>query len=663
MNQLLKKTAILVLAAVTAFAPAACGGDGYREGPADTVEATSYEWVTEASLNNTDVPDSSEISDYPGEHKIDLVAWNTTATGNFATYESTNDIVSPEIERITGVSIDKEELRDNRGNTAEARFNNFLTTGNLPDIAFGGGWLDTEAVWDLTDLVEEYCPTIMARMPDAVWDDGNVNGGEEGKVYAIPYGLGNVSLSTIDPYAPVDKTVMFTFRNEMCPYILVREDILKDAYPEALTTADLDRIYKEQGYFTEEQLFDVHLTSAEQFRTEFLPKIAGTIKNSGDKYKINAQRYVTPMLVTAGSDHDTWDFMGKLIPGLLGAGANSFNSNFSYWDTSTQQIESMLYQDFYKNEVYEWAKMIYDGTVVSDTQMNTNYSTIQSEYNSGYYAIGYLSSSMPSSRSCQWKDMTTGETRTVNYRKLYLDIPTDWSRFAYMGSGEPAVSSVKFLKSRVREDELPQLLRWLDFLCSRTADLLYAWGPETAGLFDEDENGVRTYKDSEIADQMVYSTAVMGQKVITYNLANGTGTTASQIFPFCYGAGSISHPKCTYDLSSLSDLTETFYSAEVVLTEEAEKFIGIKIRPSFHTWTDADLDGVEEIWGSRDIIEDALKQLLLAGSSQAAFDRAWTTLQTELTSHGWTKGWFNGQLTNAFLNINRSYLDLFYTGE
>lgn len=241
-------------------------------------------------------------------------------------------------------------------------------------------------------------------------------------------------------------------------------------------TADLDRIYAEQGYFTEEQLFDVHITSAEQFRTEFLPKIAETIRNSGDKYKINAQRYVTPMLVTAGADRDTWDFMGKIIPGLLGAGANSFNSNFSYWDTSTQRIESMLYQDFYKDEVYEWAKMIYDGTVVSDTQMNTNYSTIQSEYNSGYYAIGYLSGSMPSSRSCQWKDMTTGETRTVNYRKLYLDIPTDWSRFAYMGSGEPAVSSVKFLKSRVREDELPQLLRWLDFQCSRTADQLYAWG-------------------------------------------------------------------------------------------------------------------------------------------------------------------------------------------
>ena len=104
MKQLLKKTAIMVLAELTAFAPAACGGDGYREGPADTVEATSYEWVTEASLNNTDVPDSSEISDYPGEHKIDLVAWNTTGPGNFATYESTYDIVSPGIERITGVS-------------------------------------------------------------------------------------------------------------------------------------------------------------------------------------------------------------------------------------------------------------------------------------------------------------------------------------------------------------------------------------------------------------------------------------------------------------------------------------------------------------------------------------------------------------------------------
>lgn len=65
---------------------------------------------------------------------------------------------------------------------------------------------------------------------------------------------------------------------------------------------------------------------------------------------------VKPMLMTAGSDYDTWDFVGKLIPGFLGAGYNSYNTNFSYWDVTTQKIESMLYQDFFKEEIYEWRK-------------------------------------------------------------------------------------------------------------------------------------------------------------------------------------------------------------------------------------------------------------------------------------------------------------------
>lgn len=64
------------------------------------------------------------------------------------------------------------------------------------------------------------------------------------------------------------------------PYILVREDILEDAYGEenVYTTAELQEIFDERGYFTEEELFDVEITSAEQFRTEFLPRIYNAIR-------------------------------------------------------------------------------------------------------------------------------------------------------------------------------------------------------------------------------------------------------------------------------------------------------------------------------------------------------------------------------------------------
>lgn len=582
----------------------ACGGKTPRQG--DEIDA-NYEWATEGNINGTDVKDSSTYADYYGSNKRSLVAWNTMQTGNFKTYNSSDDIVSNEIERITGVSIDKKNSFDNKGSTAEIRFNQLLTMNKIPDIAYGSGWIDSEEVWDLTELIDEYCPTIKARMPQSVWNSVEVNAGQKGKVYGIPYGLMNVSLTTVDPLADPAKSVMFQFQEECCPYILVREDILKDAYPNALTIADINDIYAERGGFTEAELFDIKITSSKQLREEFLPAIKRAIDNGGSKYEISPGRKVQTMLMTSGSDQDTWDLLGKLVPALLGSGYNSNNTNFSYWEVSTQRIESMLYQDFYKEEVYEWAKMIADGTIVSTSGMTSNHSTIASELNSGYYAIGYLSSSAPSGNVCTWK----GEK--INYRKVYLDIPFNTDRFMYCGTGEAGVQSVKFFKDSIDESELPQLLRWLDFQCSRSADMLYAWGPQSAGLFNEALDGTRTYKDEDLVQQMVYSTALMGEKVQKYNLANGSGTFAGQLFSFYYGGGSIYHPKATYDLSNLNGLAASFYTSSAVCKDMSAIFVGLKQYPTIHKWTNADLDGVEAIWNKRDNVEDDLKQLLIKG--------------------------------------------------
>lgn len=72
---------------------AACNRSGYRDGPADEIEA-NYQWATEANWNGTDVMDSSEIESYSGQHQIDLTAWNTKGTGNFKTYDSSDDRVT-----------------------------------------------------------------------------------------------------------------------------------------------------------------------------------------------------------------------------------------------------------------------------------------------------------------------------------------------------------------------------------------------------------------------------------------------------------------------------------------------------------------------------------------------------------------------------------------
>ena len=647
MKKIFTKTVCMAMCAMFAVSIVGCK----NETPSDVVDE-KYQWL------DASITDTTQLSDYAGQNKIELTAWNVSE--RLSGKESSDDIVSKEIERVTGVSFKKNGIVDNKDSSAEQRYNQLSMTG-LPDIAYGLGWIEPDALWDLTDLVDKYCPTIKARMPESVWNSTQVTGGQAGKVYGIPYALGNVGLSEIDPDADAQKTIMFEYNHEAYPYIMVREDVLKSAYPNAKTQAEIDELYETQGYFTEEDLFDVEITSAEQFRTEFLPKIQNVLDTATNadgtrRYVMKGGREVKAMLVTGGQDVDTWDFLGVTIPKLLGGNGTHYNTHFTYWDKQTKKIELMMAQDFYKEEVYEWAKMIDDGTIVSREGMTTVHSTIQSEYNSGYYAIGYLSSSYPQGMQCQYTS-ENGQTETVKYRKVYMKIPTN-DHFEFLASGAPIPHSIMFFKDSVRESDLPQLLRWLDYQCSRLGDKLYAWGPSSAGLFNEDENGVRTYKDEELANQMVYSTATMGNLVQKYNLSNGSLDSAQPVFSFFKGGGSIYHPKATYDLSAIEGLASSYFSSAVVCKDI--KPIGIAKKPSLHEWTDSDLQGIESVWGKRAGIEADLKQILLAGSSRSAFDKAYEKLEKTLQQSGWTDAYFNGAYTNKFLELNQDYLHLFY---
>ncbi len=617
-----------------------------KKTPADSIDK-NYEWL-DASLT-----DSSQLSDYEGQNRMELKAWNISQTGGFKQYNSSNDVVTEEIERVTGVKI--KEWYDNAGSAADVAYDKLLSTNDIPEIAYGRGWVEPEDVYDLTELIDEYCPTIKARMPKSVWNDTQVNAGEKGKVYGIPYGLGNMSLADIDPEADPAKTSMFQFNNEPYPYIVVRDDILTQAYPDAKTADEIDALFAQNGKFTEADLFDVPITSAAQFRTEFLPRIQAVIDNDS-RYTMQNGEKVRAMMATDGSDYDTWSFLGVLIPKLLGGAGTHTNTQFSYWDKSTQKVELMLTQDWYLNEVEEWAKLLKDGKYVTTKEFTSKHQELSGLLNTGAYAIGYQSSCLPSGNQAQYTP-AGGSTETVRYRKVYMKIPIA-DQFEFFASGAPAVNTVMFFKDTVDEDKLPQLLRWLDYQCSRLADKVYAWGPSSAGLFNE-ADGVRTYKDEALANQMVYSTATMGDLVQKYNLSNGTVTSAQPVFSFGHAAISISHPKCSYDLSSLNGLAESQFSSAIVCSEP--KPVGLAKFPSLHQWTEADFEGIGKIWGKRKSIEDKLKAILLSGGG-STFDTAVNDMKSTLETNGWTDEYFNGAYTNRFLALNEDFLEQFYQG-
>lgn len=122
-----KKVIALCLAATAVFGCAACADDG----PSADVDG-KYEW----EFDKETVSETSDLPDWT-QKEMKLTAWNANGTGGFITYRSDQDVVSKEIERVTGVSIDPKTSFDNKGSTVSAKLAQVVMSKNYPDIAYG----------------------------------------------------------------------------------------------------------------------------------------------------------------------------------------------------------------------------------------------------------------------------------------------------------------------------------------------------------------------------------------------------------------------------------------------------------------------------------------------------------------------------------------------
>ncbi len=612
----------------------ACGGG--NDGPAAEVDA-NYEWLGDSK---TDTSQLTSWADLGQSRTMTLTAWNTDAKEAPLAVTATNDVVYPEIKRVTGVTMDT-NVWHNQGSDANTAFGKFSISG-YPDIAYGASWVNTQACYDLTDLVKKYCPTIMSRMPESVWNQSNINGGQAGKIYAIPYGVNGVGLSSVDDEAKSDSA--FNRNLDYYPYVMVREDVLKEAYPQAKTTAEIEAQYKNVGTYDESWIFDVgaDINSAEDFRTEFLPKIYNAITTGGFTRSTGERIDVMP----AGNGVDTWDLMGLFIPQLLGATGNYYNTQHTYWDAEDQQMQNLMKQDFYQAELQEWVKLI-GGNYVTKFGLNQTSGEVSTQYANGNFAIGYGYNTRNSGGSF----MLNGEK--VNYRRVYLKIEKS-EHFEFFDVADAKVSGISIFKKNVREEDLPQILRWLDYQCSELCDKLVAWGPDGENaLFTEDANGVRTFKDAELRRQMVEARVPAGSLVEKYNLHNASVDPVNRAFTFFYQGGSKYQPVDTYDIRSVDGAYAKAYNSTWVWRANGIKSVPISLTPNLSSWKNSDLSGVESVWAGRPSVETALKKLLNVGSSNYASN--WSTAVATMNSVGWTDEYFSGDCQEMWLAANANY--------
>ncbi|QHT59596.1 hypothetical protein GXP70_06275 [Paenibacillus lycopersici] len=561
-----------------------------------------------------DVQDSSDLPDWKGK-QLSLNIWYSHGTGGglIDTRKSKGDVVTPEIARVTGVTLDIAKSFDNAGQTAEVKTGLLAASNNWPalvDNADLKALVDADKVYDLTELLPKYAPNIMRKIPlslKTIWEgDSRVSAGQKGKIYAVPTTL-SMPLTELDSTIDKNKYSFLSTPDDNFSYIWVRDDILKKLYPNAKTQKELEAMYVQNGTFTQDQILDVPINSKADF-VNFLYDI----KKLGIK---EGNQPVSPFYTFSGQDN--WALMAFL--GGLVDGYSMDNNYFTYWDKQTQKVEFMYDKPFFKESLRTWDQLLRDG-VASKEALLDPYNTFKEKLDNGMYAVSYA-----------WlqpdPSVLAKAGKTYAYRKVYLNIPTDDSRYVMYKAAPGTLENIAIFKDKVKPEDVPQVLRWLDFLESDAGEKLNFWGPRSAGLFKEDADGKRTYVDPELEQHMVYQQP--SPKGLFYNLKNGTADSGLHNY-FSYATTSKFSPIYSYDRErNASDVYKFFNIALVRPFKEV-----VSLTPDIYNYT-ADIPEADKAWKARTAFENALTKVI-AASSDSQFEKLYNDFVTIAQKSGYT---------------------------
>ncbi|MFD0674062.1 hypothetical protein [Cohnella sp. GCM10027633] len=593
--------------------------------------------------------DSSDLPDWTGK-QLKLKIWYAHGTGDAKRPVPTEDIVSPEIKRVTGIEIDKDGSFDNTGQAIDVKLGMINAANDWPALAFvtdsGMGSLKdmfaAGKAYDLTEAIEKYAPNLKKRLSFETFPyvkRFSTNNEQDGSIYSFPTQMQDPdrSLKMMDPSFVTPNALESTEQ-----FVWVRDDLLKKLYPTAKTQDEIDALYVEKGgKFSREDIYDVPLKSTEDFN-KFLYDMQSLIKTE------NIKENGKPVEVSyAFGGQDNWGALAVLANfyGRIPKGSNYF----TYFDKKTQQIEYMFNQPFFKSIVHDFNKLVRDKVMDPNSLLENNAMHLE-KINNGQYAVAYLYDTPD-------ENVMKAAGKSYRYRKVFLDSPVNTEQFISPMGGVKNNIGVVVFKDGVKEEDLPQVVRFLDYMVSEVGEKMYTWGPKSAGLFEE-KDGKRAFKDKDLEDAMVYGKD--NGKSLYYNLANTRVASTNM-----YGSGWPYYPTYMWGGSNVSP----FYSYDRVLApSEAKNFFdpgnlpdnsyadhGIPLANDMQIWNFfGAIPDADQFWKGRDAFEKALTKTMAARDDEH-FEELWKQFTGIAEKNGADEA-LRTQMDEYFKKANEAYM-------
>lgn len=546
-----------------------------------------------------------------GWDRLELTVWETQGTDYAPQSQISNNVVEKWLIDKTNVVV--ENIYGNGGTQWDPKLTKLIAGDDLPDIVHCGAMqgpahfakLDQFGkVWELTpEMLQKYAPDLWAKTPKQYWERMTVNG----KILGIPYysqtskeiqpTLSDEDYNFIKEYKEVPKNDV-TYAPDM--FLWVRDDILKTVYPETKTYDELVTLLEEKKEPIGEELLDVPIYSSDEF-IDFM-------------YKVKDMKLTENGKAVYAFGYDGGDNWGALC--WLGADMYGYKGHYytGTWNDKLQKIEVPLVKDVMKTAVKTQNQMVADEVIDPESLAQTSAMYTEKAMN-GQYAIVPLSVLGISAQ--EFNKQLAERGVNYRYRPFITQVKTMEEYGAY--TEERLWGESLCILNTLSEQELYQVLNWINVQFTDEYEEVFNWGPKEAGLYKDNEDGTRTFVDERFNKYFIEkdSSALTKEETMGLGGAKYTVVGLFSVRPTYY-----------------SQYTPDVYNRHVVLTPEqgsgfkfksdSEHVKNVKKYPPCQVWSSlyADIPEVVDFWGERDQWENDFK-LVFAAAPGEEFEKKW----------------------------------------
>ncbi len=540
-----------------------------------------------------------------GLEKLALEAWYTQGTD--WTYDPvlSDHLLADWLLEETGVFI--EDMYGNGGSQWDPKLTKIIASGNIPDLVIcgagqGGAHFkrldELKKLYKLTpEMLKEYAPNVWKKTPESYW---NALTDDEGYIMGIPYmappseevvnGATEEDIDFIDKTALTHETDVMYIK-DACFWI--RDDILKQFYPNAKSYDELCALLEERQEPIGDDVLDIPIDSTEEF-VDFLYDIKdANIKEDGQT--VYAFGY-------AGGDN--WVGLNWFGADMMGYKNHNYSST---WNAKEQKIEIPIAHETVRETGKIQNQMIADKVIDPESLVNTS-ALYKEKVMNGNYAI--VAMSFLGSGNDVNKELESAG-KSFRFRPFITQVPNLEQYPAYR---EEALWNMSLgLTTELTDEEVKRVLNWIDVQFTDEFEKAYYWGPEEAGLYEETEDGKLVFKDKLFNDYFIHGTVDIEKKD---RKGLQQKVTLAQIRPTTV---SVWDPRTMHRVVLYKPNTSSGFK----FTSDSVHVQNVKLHPASQVW-DARYSEIPEVvayWNNRSQWESAFTKALAADPKD--FDKKW----------------------------------------